>query len=103
MDITGDLARPAALILVSDPDCAVQVPAERLARALGLTAAEVRIGVAVGAGSSIAAYAETAQLSINTARWTLKQAMAKLGAHRQTDLVRQVIAAMGAGAAERAR
>lgn len=102
-DLALDLARPAALILVSDPDCAVRMPAERLARALGLTPAEARIAAALGAGSSIAAYAETAQLSINTARWTLKQAMAKLGAHRQTDLVRQVIAATGAGAGEAAR
>ena len=44
----------------------------------------------------ISDYAGAARITIGTARWYLKQALAKTGAHRQSELVRHVISAVGA-------
>jgi DNA-binding CsgD family transcriptional regulator len=95
IDIALDATRPAALLLVNDPDRAVQLPTERLAKAFGLTGAEAKLAAALATGTSLSAYAETAQITIGTARWYLKQALAKTGAHRQSELVRHVITAVG--------
>jgi DNA-binding CsgD family transcriptional regulator/PAS domain-containing protein len=96
MDIALDLPRPEALLLISDPERAVQLPTARLTHAFGLTAAEAKLAAALATGSSLTAYAETAQITIGTARWYLKQALAKTGAHRQSELVRNVITTVGA-------
>jgi len=96
MDITFDLPRPEALLLLSDPDRAVQLPTDRLTHAFGLTAAEARLAAALATGSSLTAYADAAKITIGTARWYLKQALAKTGAHRQSELVRHVITTVGA-------
>jgi len=50
---------------------------------------------ALATGSSLTAYAETAQITNGTARWHLKQALAKTGAHRQSELVRHMITTVG--------
>jgi DNA-binding CsgD family transcriptional regulator len=99
IDIALDATRPAALLLINDPDRAVQFPTDRLARAFGLTGAEAKLAAALATGSSLSAYAEAAQITIGTARWYLKQALAKTGAHRQSELVRHVITAVGPMAA----
>jgi DNA-binding CsgD family transcriptional regulator len=95
IDIALDATRPAALLLINDPDHAVQFPTDRLARAFGLTGAEAKLAAALATGTSLSAYAEAAQITIGTARWYLKQALAKTGAHRQSELVRHVITAVG--------
>jgi DNA-binding CsgD family transcriptional regulator len=95
IDIALDATRPAALLLINDPDRAVQLPTDRLAQAFGLTGAEAKLAAALATGTSLSAYAETAQITIGTARWYLKQALAKTGAHRQSELVRHVITAVG--------
>jgi DNA-binding CsgD family transcriptional regulator len=95
IDIALDATRPAALLLINDPDRAVQLPTDRLAKAFGLTGAEAKLAAALATGTSLSAYAETAQITIGTARWYLKQALAKTGAHRQSELVRHVITAVG--------
>ena len=91
-----DLARPTALLLVSDPERAVQLPAGHLARTFGLTGAEAKLAAALATGTSLTDYADAARITIGTARWYLKQALAKTGAHRQSELVRHVISAVGA-------
>ena len=91
-----DLARPTALLLVSDPERAVQLPTDHLARTFGLTGAEAKLAAALATGTSLTDYAGTARITIGTARWYLKQALAKTGAHRQSELVRHVISAVGA-------
>jgi DNA-binding CsgD family transcriptional regulator/PAS domain-containing protein len=85
-------ARPAALILIGDPERPVRVPPDQLARALGLTGAEARLAAALAAGSDVAGYAARAHITVGTARWYLKQALSKTGTHRQSELVRQVTA-----------
>ena len=99
IDIALDATRPAAMLLINDPDRAVQFPTDRLAEAFGLTGAEAKLAAALATGTSLSAYAEAAQITIGTARWYLKQALAKTGAHRQSELVRHVITAVGPMAA----
>jgi len=91
-----DLARPTALLLISDPERAVQLPTDHLARTFGLTGAEAKLAAALAAGTSLTDYADAARITIGTARWYLKQALAKTGAHRQSELVRHVISTVGA-------
>jgi DNA-binding CsgD family transcriptional regulator/PAS domain-containing protein len=91
-----DLARPTALLLISDPERAVQLPTDHLARTFGLTGAEAKLAAALATGTSLTDYADAARITIGTARWYLKQALAKTGAHRQSELVRHVISAVGA-------
>jgi DNA-binding CsgD family transcriptional regulator len=94
-DLALDSARPAVMLLISDPERAVALPADRLARAFGLTAAEARLAAALATGTSLTDYAETARITIGTARWYLKQALAKTNSHRQSELVRRVITTVG--------
>jgi len=89
--------RPAALLLVHDPDRTVPLPAERLCHVFGLTRAEAKLAAALAGGSTLGQYAELASIKIGTARWYLKQVLAKTGAHRQSELVRNVIATVGIG------
>jgi DNA-binding CsgD family transcriptional regulator len=91
-----DLARATALLLISDPERAVQLPTDHLARTFGLTGAEAKLAAALATGTSLSDYAGAARITIGTARWYLKQALAKTGAHRQSELVRHVISAVGA-------
>jgi DNA-binding CsgD family transcriptional regulator/PAS domain-containing protein len=96
-NITPGPPQPAALLLIHDPDRAVAMPAERLARVYGLTPAEAKLAAALAGGSSLGAYADNARITIGTARWYLKQVLAKTGAHRQSELVRQVVMTAGTG------
>ena len=96
-NITPGLPQPAALLLIHDPDRAVAMPAERLARVYGLTPAEAKLAAALASGSSLGTYADNARITIGTARWYLKQVLAKTGVHRQSELVRQVVMTAGTG------
>jgi len=81
----------AAMVLVGDPDPALRSPLELTARLYGLTPAEARLARAVASGDSLEAYAEGRGVSIDTARWTLKQVFSKTGARRQADLTRMLL------------
>jgi DNA-binding CsgD family transcriptional regulator len=100
-DVMPGVVRPAALLLIHDPDRTVPLPAERLCRVFGLTPAEARLAAALAGGSTLGQYADRARIKIGTARWYLKQVLAKTGAHRQSELVRNVIATVGIGAGHR--
>jgi DNA-binding CsgD family transcriptional regulator len=54
---------------------------------LPLTPAETQLAIALFKGQSVEAYAKEAGISINTARWYVKQIYAKTGVKRQTELV----------------
>jgi DNA-binding CsgD family transcriptional regulator len=98
--IVPGLPQAAALLLIHDPDRAVAMPPERLVRVYGLTPAEAKLAAALAGGASLGAYADNARITIGTARWYLKQVLAKTGAHRQSDLVRQVVMTAGAAAGQ---
>jgi DNA-binding CsgD family transcriptional regulator len=66
---------------------ACQMDTKTLAN-LSLTPAETRLAIALFKGQSVEAYAKEAGISINTARWHVKQIYAKTGVKRQTELIR---------------
>jgi DNA-binding CsgD family transcriptional regulator len=58
---------------------------------LALTGAETRLAIALFKGQSVEAYAKEAGISINTARWYVKQIYAKTGVKRQTELIQMLL------------
>ena len=58
---------------------------------LSLTPAETRLAIALFKGQSVEAYAKDTGISINTARWYVKQIYAKTGVKRQTELIRMLL------------
>ncbi|HSH43061.1 MAG TPA: helix-turn-helix transcriptional regulator, partial [Arenicellales bacterium] len=86
----------AALVLITDPEDCPEPPAERIARLHGLTPAESRVAAALAGGRSLREYADDADLSIHTARSTLKQVFAKTDTRSQAELVRLVLTARAA-------
>jgi DNA-binding CsgD family transcriptional regulator len=82
---------PAALVIVTDPEAAPPTPAATLRRRFGLTPAEAALAQALAAGRSLHEYAEQAHVTCETARWRLKQVLAKTDTHRQAELVRLLL------------
>jgi DNA-binding CsgD family transcriptional regulator len=97
--VTLDLGAPvpAALVIVTDPEAVPQAPAGALRRLYGLTPAEARLAQALAAGKSLQEHADDARLTCETARWRLKQVLAKTHTHRQADLVRLFLATAALG------
>src|SRR4029450_5978448 len=62
----------------------------------GLTPAESRMAASIASGSTVSAYAAEAGVTEETARFRLKQVLAKTGVHRQADLVRIVLSSLPA-------
>jgi len=58
---------------------------------LSLTPAETRLAIALFKGQSVEAYAKEAAISINTARWYVKQIYAKTGVKRQAELIHMLL------------
>lgn len=83
----------AIAVFIVDPEQRGEIDAVRIARLLGLTGAEARLCAALAAGLSLAEYAGRAGISLGTARWTLKQTLAKTGSDRQSSLVAMVVRA----------
>lgn len=81
----------SALILIGDPDAGLASGSDLAAQLYGLTPAEARLAHAAAAGESLETYAETQGIALSTARWTMKQVLAKTGSRRQSDLVRLLL------------
>ena len=64
-------AEPTALIMFSDPDTHTHIPEHILARVLGLAHAEARLLAALVAGQTMQDYADTAGITMNTAKTQL--------------------------------
>jgi DNA-binding CsgD family transcriptional regulator len=80
----------SAIIFANDPSSRRPPAIAALAKLYRLTSAEARLLKALLQGEKIAKYAERRGLSINTANTQLKRIFEKTGAHRQSDLMRQV-------------
>ena len=83
--------RAAALVLIRDPDLMPRIDPRLVAKALDLTPAEGRVAAQLAQGSTVRDIAVNSGRSENTVRWTLKNALAKIGGERQADLVRIVM------------
>lgn len=84
--------QPMALVMFSDPAVQTHIPEHVLARVLGLAHAEARLLAALVSGQTMADYAETAGITINTAKTQLRQIFLKTGHNRQADVIRAVLA-----------
>lgn len=81
---------PAAVVLVTDPDRPLEATGV-LERLYGLTAAEARLARVVASGRSLHEAADALGITLNTARWTLKNVFAKTDTDRQAALVRLLL------------
>jgi DNA-binding CsgD family transcriptional regulator len=81
----------SAVVLIGDPDARLEAPEQAAARLYGLTPSEARLAVAVASGDSLETYALAREIAVSTARFQMKQVLAKTGARRQADLVRLLL------------
>ena len=86
----------ALLITLTDNHPAGQIPAEALMALFELTGAEARLASALVGGTSLEQYASLRGVTVGTARYQLKQVLAKTGSSRQSDLVRRVLCSAAA-------
>jgi DNA-binding CsgD family transcriptional regulator len=82
---------PAALLLVHAPEDMPSFDAARLARFYGLTLACGRLLTGLISGQSLAEYAETNGVSLNTAKTQLRKIFLDTDQARQSDLMRLVL------------
>jgi len=75
-----------ALLIEAEP--AQARPLDHLAAAFSLTGAEAKLWSGLAAGATLAEIARRQQTSVNTLRVQLGRVFAKVGVHRQADLVR---------------
>jgi len=78
-----------ALLIEAEPLPAPSL--DHLAAAYGLTKAEARLWSGLAAGATLSEIALRQRISINTLRVQLGRLFAKVGVHRQTDLVRRAL------------
>ncbi|MCA9548960.1 MAG: helix-turn-helix transcriptional regulator [Myxococcales bacterium] len=82
---------PSAMVIIHDPAAVGTLPWELVQRLYGLSPAEAKLSVALAGGAAIKDYAESAAISVETARSQLKAAMAKTRTHRQAELIRRIL------------
>ena len=83
------MLRPAAtMAFVNETPLAGLISGERLVSLFQLTAAEVELALDLVAGHGLSEIAERRARSINTVRTHLRHLMAKLGVHRQSEVIR---------------
>ena len=82
-----DLMRPSAIVFVCEQQRADRVIPAFLVQLYRLTPAEARLAAALTNGETLAAYAERAGITLETARSYLKAVFTKTGTQRQSQLV----------------
>jgi DNA-binding CsgD family transcriptional regulator len=83
--------RHGAIILVHDPDGESPTDADLLAAGFGLTRGAARLLAAIAANDDLKSYAEREGITIHTARFHLRTALARTGARTQAELVRLAV------------
>ena len=86
---TWDASGRVALLLESAAPR--PLPIEQLAGMFELTQAEARLWSGLAAGATLAQIAAKQRTSVNTLRVQLGRLFAKVGVHRQADLVRRAL------------
>jgi DNA-binding CsgD family transcriptional regulator len=88
---TGEeLPDRCVLLILSAPQDAPVLPAEHIERLFDLSPAEARVASALCSGLTITDFANVTGVTVGTARFQLKQVLAKTRANRQAELVRQI-------------
>ena len=85
----------AVMVHIADPERALAIDPRRIAATFDLTATEAELVCALALGRSLAAYAESARVSMHTARWHLKQVRSKTNTQRQAELIQLVLRSLG--------
>jgi len=83
-------AGPFVLLLLERTDPSLRPAADALRTAFALTESEVRLARALAAGTSLSEAAASHNITRETARTQLKRVFAKVGVHRQAELVAKV-------------
>ena len=86
----GSNAPRRVLLTLSSPDHPPSLPAQLIGQVFALSPAESRVAAALCNGLTINEYASANGVTIGTARFQMKQVLAKTQAPRQADLVRQI-------------
>jgi len=87
--VTGqprDNRRPAALVVIFDPEAEIRVSLTRCCELFGFTPAEAQVALGVMNGRSLEQIATAHGRSIATSRNLLKRAFSKTGVNRQSEL-----------------
>ncbi len=92
----GQVTSPLFLISMSDDRPTSDIPVAALIELFGLTHAESRLTSALVAGHTLEHFAHQRGVSVGTARYQLRQVLAKTGTERQADLVRAVLCSAAA-------
>jgi len=82
--------RTRVLVFFSTPGNRTVLPTDAVANLFSLFAAESRLAVALCSGQSVTDYAANHGVAVGTARFQLKQVLAKTQACRQSELVRKI-------------
>jgi DNA-binding CsgD family transcriptional regulator len=82
--------RQRVLLLISEPAAVPALPAEIIARVFDLSPAESRLAAALCSGLTVNEYAAAHGVSVGTARFQLKQVLAKTQVNRQSELIRHI-------------
>lgn len=85
-------ATAAAMVLIGDPEKSPRPSEEELRERFDLTPAEARLARGLADGLSLEQAASHFDLRVGTVRTRLKSIFEKTGTHRQTDLIRLLLA-----------
>ncbi len=88
-------SRAETIVLITGAEALASWPIPVAAKALGLTPAEADLALALARGEDLQAHATARGLSLETARWRMKQILQKTSSRRQSDVVRLVLTTLG--------
>jgi DNA-binding CsgD family transcriptional regulator/PAS domain-containing protein len=83
-------SQPRVLVMLSSPSVSPALPATLIGPLFSLSPAESRLAAALCRGQTVEDYARNAGVTVGTARFQLKQVLAKTHVTRQSDLIRKV-------------
>lgn len=84
-------ARPAAVVLIGDPDATPELPTRHLRRLYGLTKREADIAAMIASGKSASACADAFAITARTAQFHVQNIFAKTGVHSQGGLIKLLL------------
>lgn len=90
--VAGQTFKPQgrALVMLRNPNSDSSLPPDMLRQLFGLSPAESRLAAALCIGSTLNEYAAQAGVAVGTARYQLKQVMAKTQVSKQSQLVQRL-------------